>query len=315
MKIKSIVTISLLAFILASCAPAAKVAPTETTVPTSTFTSIPPTPTITPTLDPMKSAPNGATGIDNDGKYYMEVDGYKFYYFEATTEQEAYWARPYIENYYAYDHWDINAIPIDVWVKLGTPGSESIVKMTHRDVKTSDDRSNTQLELNTFMLEKFQLTELKDLREGLNSNDGLAYNFIFNATKMSSTFGKDSGFKVTFVSEEELIPLYEEHMAVRSNGTLGFVYLTYDGVKNGQVLVRIASSQSLDKLLTKDPVIGDPEYAFRSAIFLPLMNILIADDNDDLINIAAMRDAGIVASGSSDPRSQDGNPDLQIEHK
>ncbi len=54
MKIKNIVTVLLVAFILVSCAPAAKVVPTETTIPTSTFTPVPPTPTITltPTITP-----------------------------------------------------------------------------------------------------------------------------------------------------------------------------------------------------------------------------------------------------------------------
>lgn len=52
MEIKNIVTVLLVAFILTSCAPAAKVVPTETAIPTSTFTPIPPTPTITPTLIP-----------------------------------------------------------------------------------------------------------------------------------------------------------------------------------------------------------------------------------------------------------------------
>jgi len=52
MKIKKIVTVLLIAFILASCAPAAKVVSTEAVVPTSTFTPIPPTPTITPTPIP-----------------------------------------------------------------------------------------------------------------------------------------------------------------------------------------------------------------------------------------------------------------------
>jgi endo-1,4-beta-xylanase len=57
MKIKNIVTVLLVAFILASCAPAAKVVPTEKAIPTSTFTFAPPTftptlPTSTPTLVP-----------------------------------------------------------------------------------------------------------------------------------------------------------------------------------------------------------------------------------------------------------------------
>lgn len=50
MKTKNIVTVLLVAFILASCAPAAKVVPTETAIPTSTFTPVPPT--ITPTSIP-----------------------------------------------------------------------------------------------------------------------------------------------------------------------------------------------------------------------------------------------------------------------
>jgi len=48
MKIKNIVTVLLVSFILASCAPAAKVVPTETVMPLSTFTLVPPTSTSTP---------------------------------------------------------------------------------------------------------------------------------------------------------------------------------------------------------------------------------------------------------------------------
>ncbi len=49
MKIKNIVTVLLVFFFLVSCAPAAKVVPTETAIPTLTLLPIPPTPTITPT--------------------------------------------------------------------------------------------------------------------------------------------------------------------------------------------------------------------------------------------------------------------------
>ena len=50
-------------------------------------------------------------------------------------------------------------------------------------------------------------------------------------------------------------------------------------------------------------------------IFLPLMNILVADEGTDLINIAAMTSAGIVASRSAFLRNKDHKPDLQIEYK
>lgn len=57
MKSKNIITVLLIAFIMASCAPAVKVVPTETIVPTSTFTPIPPTftpvPSATPTETPI----------------------------------------------------------------------------------------------------------------------------------------------------------------------------------------------------------------------------------------------------------------------
>ena len=48
MKFKNIVTVFVVAFILMSCAPAAKVAPTEIFVPRLTNTPVPPLPTITP---------------------------------------------------------------------------------------------------------------------------------------------------------------------------------------------------------------------------------------------------------------------------
>lgn len=75
MKTKNIVTILLIAFILASCAPAVKVAPIETAIPTSTFTPIPPMPTITPTPAPenISDAKNLSVWVDEfvhayDGK-------------------------------------------------------------------------------------------------------------------------------------------------------------------------------------------------------------------------------------------------------
>lgn len=65
MKIKNIVTVLLVAFILASCASAAKVVPTETAISTSTFTPVP-TATITATpipLIPKEQFVNGYFGI------------------------------------------------------------------------------------------------------------------------------------------------------------------------------------------------------------------------------------------------------------
>ena len=49
MKTKNIVTVFLVAFVLVSCAPAAKVVPTETAITILTLSPVPPTPTITPT--------------------------------------------------------------------------------------------------------------------------------------------------------------------------------------------------------------------------------------------------------------------------
>jgi hypothetical protein len=49
MKIKNIVMVLLVAFVLVSCAVVAKIVPTETAIPTSTLPPVPPTPTIAPT--------------------------------------------------------------------------------------------------------------------------------------------------------------------------------------------------------------------------------------------------------------------------
>jgi hypothetical protein len=58
MKIKNIVTVLLVSFILASCATVAKVVPVETAIPTSTFTPIPPTIEPSPTTElPLEQQP------------------------------------------------------------------------------------------------------------------------------------------------------------------------------------------------------------------------------------------------------------------
>jgi hypothetical protein len=52
MKMRNIVTVLLIAFVLASCAPAAKVVPTEKAIPTSTLIPVTPTSIIIPTSTP-----------------------------------------------------------------------------------------------------------------------------------------------------------------------------------------------------------------------------------------------------------------------
>jgi GH35 family endo-1,4-beta-xylanase len=64
MKIKNIVTVLLVAFILASCAPVAKVVPTETIIPTSTLTLTPIVPTATATITPTPTPENLADAKD-----------------------------------------------------------------------------------------------------------------------------------------------------------------------------------------------------------------------------------------------------------
>lgn len=85
MKIKNIVMVLLVAFILASCAPAVTVVPTETSVPTSTATKTPaptstPQPTATATEIPDSNAPPKGDWTKREkvnGKYvyYKEVEG------------------------------------------------------------------------------------------------------------------------------------------------------------------------------------------------------------------------------------------------
>jgi endo-1,4-beta-xylanase len=71
MKTKTVIIILLVAFILASCAPAAKVVSTETAVPTSTFTPIPVAPTIT--LTPIVYIDGLANIPKPDGNFIKQV--------------------------------------------------------------------------------------------------------------------------------------------------------------------------------------------------------------------------------------------------
>ena len=70
MKNKNIVTVLLIAIVLVSCAPVAKVVSTETAIPTSTNTPLPPSPTITvtATLSPIEQEDNGILAINSNGK-------------------------------------------------------------------------------------------------------------------------------------------------------------------------------------------------------------------------------------------------------
>lgn len=76
MKIKNIVTILLVAFILASCAPAAKVVPTETAISTSTFTPAP-TATATITLTPAPENIADSQNLQNWVDDYVRAFGGK----------------------------------------------------------------------------------------------------------------------------------------------------------------------------------------------------------------------------------------------
>jgi GH35 family endo-1,4-beta-xylanase len=74
MKIKNIITVFLVTFILVSCVPVAKVVPTKITNPTLTITPIPPTPTITSTPEPENIA--NAKNLPNwVGNYAQAFDG------------------------------------------------------------------------------------------------------------------------------------------------------------------------------------------------------------------------------------------------
>jgi GH35 family endo-1,4-beta-xylanase len=68
MKIQEIITSLFVSIILVSCAPAAKVVPTETAIPTLTITPIPSTPTISPT-----PVPDFATGLIDYATVYART--------------------------------------------------------------------------------------------------------------------------------------------------------------------------------------------------------------------------------------------------
>ena len=299
----------LLFIFLTACANSVNPEPSSTVtftpVSSSTFTQIPSTPTQTP--DPLANTPDGATGVEN-GVYFMDADdGYRYFY----QERDDSWVRQLIQDYYAYDHWDFNSLPTDVWVKDGVPGAEKIVKMTSSDSRSFKDRSDMLNIFDKFIPTRFGYSSVEEGRNVLKSESGIPVAFTFNGQKIVGNLGNNGGFSITFVSEEELKLLYDQGKAVRSNGNLGLVYLTYDGVENGKILIRVASSKSLDELLVNIPS-GGPEYELRKMIFLPMINILITDENEDLINVSGMTYAGIQASRSADSNAQGGEQNLNI---
>lgn len=312
MTMKRISGLLLLSIFLAGCANVTPTpAPTETITDTPTLapTDIP-QPTLTATPDPLANAPEGTTGFDENGDPIMDAeDGYRYSYFDATAEQEAYWARPFIENYYAYDDWDFDAIPVDAWVKYGTPGADIIIQMTHENVRSFKNKNSVVDSLNKPLREFLGFSSLDELKQNLNTSAGVSYDFEFNGKTLTSNFGLKGGYVVTFVSEEELKPLYEQGKAMRSQRDNGFGYLIIDSVKDGRVLVRVASSQPLSKLLGKSPA-GDPEYGFRFLFYWPLANLLVRDS--DLLHVNNLTKASDLASVSALPHPTSGEQELQI---
>lgn len=73
MKIKNIITVLLVAIILVSCAPEATVVPTETAIPSLTFTPVPPTITSTPAPENIADA----KGLPNWVSNYVQAFGGK----------------------------------------------------------------------------------------------------------------------------------------------------------------------------------------------------------------------------------------------
>lgn len=313
--------------IMPTSAIATELSVVKTPVPENTKIATSPT----PTEDPLATAPEGTTGFDENGVFYMDAengnryyydqeremfywdaeDGYRYFFFGKTAEQEAYLARPLIKNYYAYDYRDFNAIPIDAWVKYGTPGAEKIVEMkNHEDVILSlDNQSALLARLNIPLRERLGKSDLEALKSGLNSAEGIKFNFIFNGETMTGHFGINDGYTATYASADELKALYEAGKAVKAFGNLGDLYLTVDGVKEGRILFRVASSVPLDRLLGNSPA-GDPEYEFRFLFFWPLANLLVPDT--DLITVNNLTRASTLAGDSALPLPQSGEQDLKI---
>lgn len=261
--------------------------------------------------------PPDATGVEN-GMFYMDAeDGYRYFFKENTLgngEVDRYWARPLIENYYAYDDYEFNAIPITVWVKRGTPGAENIVKMTHKNVTDWDDRAPITAQLNGPLMDLFDIDKtssqsIQELRAILNSENGMPFTFTVNGKPMEGRFGTHSGVEVTMVDKSELIDLVDQNLALAVQGTQGKIYYTVDGVKeDGTVMFRIAHDLPIDKLLINAPN-GDREYEFRKLVVLPLANLLVPDS--DQLEVYNLTLAGILASRTGFDR-QDGIPDLDI---
>ncbi len=238
MKNKYIVIVLLFTFILASCAPAAIVVKTETTIPTSTFTPVPtvtmtPSPTIepSPTVVPTEAGPKaGDTKVEN---------GFTYAYKEIKTPEGEYkgWFRPLAVNIPLHDRggsysptlnpdgqtvatnsdgsvaWQAakNLGPTNVYIELGVANEQAIRAITHTPhteffENMYDVTIATRLDEDFVQARGIPPVAVQNLFNAKLQNGKIAYNFLDGQTPYTWVVGPDSGATIYVVNYDNAAP-------------------------------------------------------------------------------------------------------------
>lgn len=311
MKYKNIITVFLISFILASCAPATIVVPIKTAVPTSTFTLIPQTPTITSTLDPMANAPKGTTGFDKaTGEPIREVIYEDRQTFTFHLSEQGEWVRVAGE-FPLMDIGQWNYVPFRINISEDVPGGSHILQIIYAD---STDDNNRPI---TTRIRNFFLTRL-----GLSSNDPEYYRLVneemdkgsesdarlpiitSDGEKTEIILSNVNGLSVTIDSAENLKKFFEAGRAVQwFDGYGGIYYLRVIVDKNNNAVCTVASEISLEELNDR---------ALRNFIFSCVSHVFTQEDQREFLNYSNMQ---FLASASADTVESTGEQNVEIKYK
>ena len=311
MKYKNMISVLLISFILASCAPATIIVPSETAVPTSTFIIIPPTPTITVTLDPMANVPEGTTGFDKTtGEPIREVtheDGQTFTFH--LNEQEE-WVR-LAGEFPLMDIGQWNYIPFRITISEDTPGGSNILQIVHADSTDDNNRPITK------RIRNFFITRL-----GLSASDPEYYRLVNEEMDKGSesdarfpiitSDGEETeiilsnvnGINLTIVNTNKLKMLFEEGRAIQwFDGHGGTYYLRVTVDEYNNAICMAASEIPLDKLADR---------ILRNFIFSCVSHVFTQEDQREILNYSNTQ---FLASASAETVASTGELEVEIKYK
>ena len=298
---------------------------TETPIPPTTTLEPSPTPTITP--DPLLGAPEGTTGINEQGQWTKKTTEGEITFEWIWDKSLESWVRPLITQYHLLDSPNDkeDTFNYQVFIKDDVPGGNAFIEFAHENVISPDDESpfgcsSCGSYLHFRLATRFNNQHGRSLTneewdkfyEFMKQEDKYLPLILPSGEKANIRISQESGIILTIVTPEDLTPLVEEKKARKFTSINEGIteYISIDEVdKDGNVNCRVATNIPLDKLwdiyLSGKKV---EDYHFRALIYLCVSNILTSEDQTDLL---AFSDASVYAQQSARLRAN-GKPDLVI---